>query len=118
MKSDKSSIVSVIPFLVLSGGVLLLHFGWSTLSGGTLTGLRWWTAVLGTMFGPPDGTMSIALLAVFVFCIYLCFRNPEVQRSTRRTIVWISLSRLAGTLLAQALLLPGAIAVAWIANYV
>jgi hypothetical protein len=36
----------------------------------------------------------------------------------RRTIVWISLSRLAGTLLAQALLLPGAIAVAWIANYV
>jgi hypothetical protein len=36
----------------------------------------------------------------------------------RRTIVWISLSRLAGTLLAQALLLPGALAVAWIANYV
>jgi hypothetical protein len=36
----------------------------------------------------------------------------------RRTIVWISLSRLAGTLLAQAVLLPGALAVAWIANYV
>jgi hypothetical protein len=36
----------------------------------------------------------------------------------RRTIVWISISRLAGTLLAQALLLPGALAVAWIANYV
>lgn len=36
----------------------------------------------------------------------------------RRTIVWISFSRLAGTLLAQALLLPGATAVAWIANYV
>jgi hypothetical protein len=36
----------------------------------------------------------------------------------RRTIVWISLGRLAGTLLAQALLLPGALAVAWIANYV
>jgi hypothetical protein len=36
----------------------------------------------------------------------------------RRTIVWISLSRLAGTFLAQALLLPGAAAVAWIANYV
>jgi hypothetical protein len=36
----------------------------------------------------------------------------------RRTIVWISLSRLAGTLLAQAVLLPAAIAIAWIANYV
>jgi hypothetical protein len=36
----------------------------------------------------------------------------------RRTIVWISLSRLAGTLLAQVLFLPAAQAVAWIANYV
>ena len=36
----------------------------------------------------------------------------------RRTIVWISLSRLAGTLLAQALLLPSAMAIAWVANYV
>jgi hypothetical protein len=36
----------------------------------------------------------------------------------RRTIVWISLSRLVGTILAQALLLPAAAAIAWIANYV
>lgn len=36
----------------------------------------------------------------------------------RRTIVWISLSRLAGTLLAQVLFLPSAWLVAWIANYV
>jgi hypothetical protein len=36
----------------------------------------------------------------------------------RRTIVWISLSRLIGTFLAQPLLLPGAAAIAWIANYV
>ena len=36
----------------------------------------------------------------------------------RRTIVWISFSRLAGTLLAQALLLPSARAIAWVANYV
>lgn len=36
----------------------------------------------------------------------------------RRTIVWISLSRLAGTLLAQAVFLPAAMLVAWIANYV
>jgi len=36
----------------------------------------------------------------------------------RRTIVWISFSRLAGTLLAQALFVPSAAAIAWIANYV
>lgn len=36
----------------------------------------------------------------------------------RRTIVWISLSRLAGTLLAQAAFLPAAALIAWIANYV
>ncbi len=36
----------------------------------------------------------------------------------RRTIVWISFSRLVGTLLAQVLLLPAAQLVAWIANYV
>lgn len=36
----------------------------------------------------------------------------------RRTIVWISVSRLAGTMLAQVLLLPSARVIAWIANYV
>lgn len=36
----------------------------------------------------------------------------------RRTIVWISFSRLAGTLLAQLVFLPSAQAVAWIANHV
>ena len=36
----------------------------------------------------------------------------------RRTIVWISFSRLAGTLLAQALFVPSALAIAWVANHV
>ncbi len=36
----------------------------------------------------------------------------------RRTIVWISISRLVGTLLAQAALLPSAQLIAWVANYV
>lgn len=36
----------------------------------------------------------------------------------RRTIIWISLSRLAGTILAQVLFLPSARLVAMIANYV
>jgi hypothetical protein len=35
----------------------------------------------------------------------------------RRTIVWISFSRLVGTVLAQALFLPAAALVAWIAIY-
>jgi Alternate to MurJ len=34
----------------------------------------------------------------------------------RRTIVWVSLSRLAGTLLAQVFLVPSAMAIAWIAT--
>lgn len=36
----------------------------------------------------------------------------------RRTIVWISCSRLLGTILAQLLFIPSAIAIAWVANYV
>lgn len=36
----------------------------------------------------------------------------------RRTIVWISFSRLAGTLLAQAVFLPAAMFIAWVAVYV
>jgi Alternate to MurJ len=40
------------------------------------------------------------------------------QGQFRQAIVWISLSRLAGTLAAQALFLPSALAIAWVANYV
>ena len=36
----------------------------------------------------------------------------------RRTIVWISMSRLGGTLLAQAVFLPSAQLIAWVANFV
>ena len=36
----------------------------------------------------------------------------------RRTIVWISFSRLAGTVLAQLLFVPSALAIAWVANFV
>jgi hypothetical protein len=32
-------------------------------------------------------------------------------------MVWVSLSRLAGTLLAQALLVPGAVVIAWAAGW-
>jgi hypothetical protein len=40
------------------------------------------------------------------------------EAAFRRVIVWISMSRLAGTILAQLLFLPAAQAVAWISNYV
>lgn len=36
----------------------------------------------------------------------------------RRTIVWLSMSRVAGTLLAQLLLLPSAWLIVWVAMYV
>lgn len=40
------------------------------------------------------------------------------EPSFRRVIVWISISRLAGTLLAQALFLPAALVIVWIANVI
>lgn len=40
------------------------------------------------------------------------------EATFRRTIVWISFSRLAGTLLAQAVFLPSAMLIAWVANFV
>ena len=40
------------------------------------------------------------------------------EPSFRKVIVWVSFSRLAGTMAAQALFLPAAMAIAWIANYV
>lgn len=36
----------------------------------------------------------------------------------RRAIIWVSLSRLAGTVLAQLVFVPAALAIAWVANYV
>ena len=40
------------------------------------------------------------------------------EATFRRTIVWISFSRLGGTLLAQAVFLPSAQLIAWVANHV
>jgi hypothetical protein len=36
----------------------------------------------------------------------------------RRAIIWVSLSRLAGTVAAQIFFVPAALAIAWVANYV
>ena len=71
--------------------------------------------------------MTIAFLFILLFALI----DPQLSVMTddvvdgridaalfRRTIVWISLSRLAGTALAQVLFLPSAAAVAWIAYHV
>lgn len=44
--------------------------------------------------------------------------DGSVSEATfRRAMIWVSLSRLAGTLLAQALLVPAAVAIAWAAAW-
>ena len=45
-------------------------------------------------------------------------RDVGQEASFRRAIAWISLSRLAGTLLAQVLFVPAAIAIVWVANLI
>ena len=72
-----------------------------------------------------------AVINGFATILLFAFIDPQLSVMTddvtdgrvseplfRRTIIWISLSRLAGTLLAQALFVPSALAIAWIANYV
>lgn len=72
-----------------------------------------------------------AVINGFATILLFAFIDPQLSVMTddvvegrvseplfRRTIVWISFSRLAGTLLAQVLLLPSAMAIAWVANYV
>lgn len=72
-----------------------------------------------------------AVINGFATILLFAFIDPQLSVMTddvaegrvseplfRRTIVWISFSRLAGTMLAQALFIPSAMAIAWIANYV
>jgi hypothetical protein len=45
--------------------------------------------------------------------------DGSVSEATfRRAIIWVSLSRLAGTVLAQALLVPAAVVIAWAAGWI
>lgn len=72
-----------------------------------------------------------AVINGFATILLFAFIDPQLSVMTddvaegrvseplfRRTIVWISFSRLVGTMLAQALFVPSAMAIAWIANYV
>src|SRR3546814_912453 len=72
-----------------------------------------------------------ALINGFATILLFAFIDPQLSVMTddavegkvdeadfRRAITFISLSRLAGTVLAQALLLPAAALIAWVAVYV
>ena len=72
-----------------------------------------------------------ALINGFATILLFAFIDPQLSVMTddavegkvdeadfRRAITFISLSRLAGTILAQALLLPAAMLIAWVAVYV
>lgn len=72
-----------------------------------------------------------ALINGFATILLFLFIDPQVsmltddvvdgqmsEASFRRSIVWISGSRLVGTLLAQALFVPAALAIAWVAQLI
>ena len=72
-----------------------------------------------------------AVINGFATILLFAFIDPQLSVMTddavegkvdeaefRRAITFISLSRLAGTILAQALLLPAAMLIAWVAVYV
>lgn len=72
-----------------------------------------------------------ALINGFATILLFLFIDPQLSMLTddvvdgqmteaafRRSIVWISASRLAGTLLAQALFVPAALAIAWVAGLI
>jgi hypothetical protein len=72
-----------------------------------------------------------AVINGFATILLFAFIDPQLSVMTddvvegrvaepvfRRTIMWISFSRLAGTVLAQALFIPSAVAIAWVANFV
>ena len=45
-------------------------------------------------------------------------KEPTSEADFRQCIIWISVSRLAGTLLAQALFMPAALVIAWTATQI
>lgn len=112
--------------------------GWNVLAANCLAQALLTVGVIASLYAGylnPDFRVTASQLSAVVngFATILLFAliDPQLSVMTddvvegrvsealfRRTIVWISLSRLVGTLLAQALFLPSAQLIAWIANYV
>lgn len=110
-------------------GVLLANcFAQALLTVGVLASL--YAGYLNPEFRVTASQLSAVINGVATILLF-AFIDPQLSVMTddvvegrldeplfRRTIVWISFSRLAGTLLAQLLFLPSAFAVAWVANFV
>jgi hypothetical protein len=89
----RPSVVAGGLLILVSGLMLLFIFGMSTLSGGEFPegGAEWWSAVLGTMFGPGDpGVFTYSLLALFALGVHLCFRTPGKRLTVRRMMAWVA----------------------------
>lgn len=112
--------------------------GWGVLVGNCLAQALITVGVLASLYAGylnPEFRVTASQLSAVIngFATILLFAliDPQLSVMTddvvegrvseplfRRTIVWISFSRLAGTLLAQVFFVPSAHAIAWIANYV
>ncbi len=112
--------------------------GWGLLLGNCLAQALLTVGVLASLYAGylnPEFRVTASQLSAIIngFATILLFAliDPQLSVMTddvvegrvseplfRRTIVWISFSRLAGTVLAQALFVPAAMAIAWVANYV
>jgi hypothetical protein len=110
--------------------------GWGVLLANALAQALITVGVLASLYAgylnPPFRVTASQLSAVingFATILLFALIDPQLSVMTddvvegrvdaalfRRTIVWISVSRLVGTLIAQAFFLPAAEAVAWIAN--
>lgn len=115
-----------------------LGVGWGVLVANVLAQALITVGVLASLYAGylnPDFRVTASQLSAVVngFATILLFAliDPQLSVMTddvvegriseplfRRTIVWISLSRLAGTVLAQAVFLPAAALIAAVANYV
>jgi hypothetical protein len=112
--------------------------GWGMLLGNVLAQALITVGVLASLYAGylnPEFRVTASQLSAVVngFATILLFAliDPQLSVMTddvvegrmsatqfRAVIVWVSFSRLAGTLAAQAFFLPAASAIAWIANYV
>ncbi|MFM5931383.1 MAG: lipid II flippase Amj family protein [Novosphingobium sp.] len=121
-----SNLKTLLSMQGVGWGVLLANvLAQALLSVGVLASL--YAGYLNPEFRVTASQLSAVINGVATILLF-AFIDPQVSVLTddvvegrvdaglfRRTIVWISISRLAGTLLAQAFFLPSAMAIAWVA---
>jgi len=112
--------------------------GWQVLASNMVAQALLTVGVLASLYAGylnPDFRVTASQLSAVVnglaTILLFAFIDPQLSVMTddvvegrmsgadfRQAIIWISFSRLGGTLLAQAIFLPSAAAIAWVANYV